>query len=676
MDIKLKNMVRNPWVKVVFYVVFISAAFGFSFSIADKLTKVKNIENYNYGFLIEPALLDTFEDSASLYLKISEKIYDIEDLLSYTEKQGHLQNTKLKKDKDAYVLNDSFEKNSPSISTFLEGKKFSFFVETTNGNKYKTSDLLDLSENEIIKKFNNNKIYILYSYDTNHMESVNIQSSLSNTYLEGWVSSHYKNSNYDIKKLYLTMDDTYFKNLEKNFYRIQGIFKDIFNDIIGFGLIFTLLVVLLCFGAGRNPNNEDKSEFFFDYIFIEIKLAVLFIIFVMFAKAVYNAYPPYHWNATNFTKFLLSLFPFSIILISLFFIISTVRNFKSNELWKRSIIAVCLVITKKVIMGIVSFIKEIFKSIFMKNDLKVENKTDSIHKHIIMYIIASSVIMFFAVSFSYGISGTTLLFLIFELFLTALYIIRIRKLILLSNHAFDTRVVEINKSEKTKAELISNVSHDLKTPLTSIIGYIDLLSKEDLPDTAKDYVNVLERKSAKLKDIISDLFILSKSEGGNLKMDIEKIDLKKLIEQTLADMEDAIKDSEMLIKTKIPEKPVFIKTDGSKLYRVLQNLIDNSLKYSLNGTRIYIDLEHDEILKEAIFKIKNIASYEMNFDKSDITSRFVRGDESRTEDGSGLGLAIAESFTENLGGEFNINIDGDVFEVSIKLQTLEISLDE
>jgi len=233
------------------------------------------------------------------------------------------------------------------------------------------------------------------------------------------------------------------------------------------------------------------------------------------------------------------------------------------------------------------------------------------------------------------------------------------------NKGFDESLQEQMKSERMKVELITNVSHDLKTPLTSIISYIDLLSKEEeLSETARDYVNILSEKAYRLKNIVSDLFDLAKSTSGDIHLDLEKLDLRKLIEQTLGDMEDEINESGLIIKTRLSEESIYIMADGKKLYRVFQNLIDNALKYSLKGTRVYIELE--EINGKAVATIKNIAGYEMDFTAEEILQRFTRGDKSRSTEGSGLGLSIAESFTKVCGGDFRLDIDGDLFKVTIK----------
>ncbi|MEG1777476.1 MAG: HAMP domain-containing sensor histidine kinase [Angelakisella sp.] len=233
------------------------------------------------------------------------------------------------------------------------------------------------------------------------------------------------------------------------------------------------------------------------------------------------------------------------------------------------------------------------------------------------------------------------------------------------NKGFNESFEEQMKSERTKTALITNVSHDLKTPLTSIITYVNLLSQEELSDTARDYVTILAQKSERLKSIVSDLFDLSKSASGNIPLDMEVLDLKRLIEQTIADMRDSIDASELILKTKLPEGEVNIFADGKKLYRVFQNIIDNALKYSMAGTRVFITLESEN--GRAIATLKNTAAYEMDFTAEEVLQRFSRGDnKARSGDGSGLGLSIAESFTKACGGDFRVELDGDLFKVTIE----------
>lgn len=217
------------------------------------------------------------------------------------------------------------------------------------------------------------------------------------------------------------------------------------------------------------------------------------------------------------------------------------------------------------------------------------------------------------------------------------------------------------QAERLKIDLITNMSHDLKTPLTSMVGYTDLLKKEELSDEARDYVEIISLKQEQLKNMIQDVFELSKATSGVEQLNMECLDMKKLLEQTLGDMEDNVKESGLDIRTKFSQEPLPFMGDNNKMYRVVQNLLGNALKYSLAGTRVY--LEAGEKNGQVFAEIKNISAYEMDFSPEEITERFVRGDKSRTTEGHGLGLAIASSFVHNMGGTMQVSIDGDLFKV-------------
>ena len=227
------------------------------------------------------------------------------------------------------------------------------------------------------------------------------------------------------------------------------------------------------------------------------------------------------------------------------------------------------------------------------------------------------------------------------------------------------------KSERMKSELITNVSHDLKTPLTSIINYIELIKKEENiePEYIKDYINVLDSKSKRLKVLIEDLFEASKASSGNLELNMEKIDITQLLRQAIGEMEEKLSKSNLDLKLRTPEEKTYIKADGKRLYRVLENLLSNIAKYSLNSTRVYIDIVEDN--EKVKLTMKNISSYELNFDPDEIMERFKRADESRNTEGSGLGLAIARDLVNAQGGRFEIDIDGDLFKAIIEFDLID-----
>ena len=227
----------------------------------------------------------------------------------------------------------------------------------------------------------------------------------------------------------------------------------------------------------------------------------------------------------------------------------------------------------------------------------------------------------------------------------------------------ETALAERMKSERMKVELVTNVSHDIKTPLTSIISYVELLrQEEELPQYVKEYIQILGEKSERLRSIVQDVFEVSKAASGQLPIKMEVLDMGKLLRQTLADMNGQIEESSLIMRAVIPQTPVFVQADGQRLYRVFQNLLQNALRYSLEGSRVYLTLTEED--GEVVVRIKNTSSVELADDK-DFTERFVRGDESRTDGGSGLGLSIAKSFTEACGGNFLVETNADLFTVTV-----------
>ncbi|WP_028411933.1 sensor histidine kinase [Priestia megaterium] len=222
------------------------------------------------------------------------------------------------------------------------------------------------------------------------------------------------------------------------------------------------------------------------------------------------------------------------------------------------------------------------------------------------------------------------------------------------------------KSERLKTELITNVSHDLRTPLTSIMTYTALLKSQDLTsDEQHAYVEIIDRKSKRLQTLIDDLFEVSKMASGNVELHKDTIDINQLLHQALAEYDEAIKDSTLQFRIQSIQKPIFATVDGQKLWRVFDNLIENILKYSLEQTRVYISVQ--EINEQVKLTFKNVSKYELNEQADELFERFKRGDASRQTDGSGLGLAIAKSIIDLHGGELNIEIDGDLFKVTITL---------
>lgn len=236
---------------------------------------------------------------------------------------------------------------------------------------------------------------------------------------------------------------------------------------------------------------------------------------------------------------------------------------------------------------------------------------------------------------------------------------------------FEKAVNEEVKSQRMKTELISNVSHDLKTPLTSIITYVDLLQNNQISETEqKKYLDILERNALRLKNLIDDLFEVSKANSGDIQLDYVDIDIVSLIKQAQLECLDKLQEKHLDIRFHSDEEKVICHLDSSKTYRIFENLFMNMSKYAMPLTRVYIDIQTDQNNVFIIFK--NISENEMLFNENDIVERFVQGDKSRNTSGSGLGLAIVKSFTEIQGGTFKVELDGDLFKTIIQFKKISL----
>lgn len=220
------------------------------------------------------------------------------------------------------------------------------------------------------------------------------------------------------------------------------------------------------------------------------------------------------------------------------------------------------------------------------------------------------------------------------------------------------------KDEKLKSDLITNVSHDIKTPLTSIINYVELLKREDIPNTkVRNYIGILEEKSQRLKHLTEDLVEASKISSGNVKLEFTRVNFQELIQQTNGEFYERFADRNLQVVTNMPEEPVVIEADGRRLWRIIENVYNNVAKYAMPGTRVYVDMT---VVGHMVrLNIKNISEQPLNIEASQLTERFIRGDVSRSTEGSGLGLSIAKNLTQLQKGSFEIYLDGDLFRVTV-----------
>ena len=228
----------------------------------------------------------------------------------------------------------------------------------------------------------------------------------------------------------------------------------------------------------------------------------------------------------------------------------------------------------------------------------------------------------------------------------------------------DAAVENSLKKERMQTELITNVSHDLKTPLTSIINYVDLMKRENPTDPKiQEYLRILDEKSQRLKVLTEDVVEASKASTGNIKLEMNDIDFVEMVQQVIGEFEEKFQERNLTMMVHFTDEPSIIYADGQKMWRVLENVFGNVVKYAMEGTRVYAEISNQN--KKVIFSLKNISAQPLNFSADELTERFIRGDVARNTEGSGLGLSIAKSLTELQGGEFKLHLDGDLFKVII-----------
>ena len=443
-------------------------------------------------------------------------------------------------------------------------------------------------------------------------------------------------------------------------------------------LAFLLSLGYLIYASGRKAKAADKmSGMWIDRLYNEITLSLL-IFAVIFAGFSLFYYIKIHWWDISYGIFTISIYMiFFLILValSIFFLLSLVRSIKRKQIFKHSFIFKFFYILYRGIRKI----KRAFGKIWGLPSPLVK-----------LYIIILGLGLLTMIPFA-GIVTIPI-----AAFLSYKQIMNYQKIKdgvqNIKNGAVGSKI-EINgegelarlsanineiseglseeverriKSERLKTELIVNVSHDIKTPLTSVLTYVDLLKKEETDnENIKKYTQVIAKKSDRLKSLIDDLFEASKAASGNIAVSFEQVDIGALITQGLGELDDKVQSSSLDFRVNMPDTKLLAWADGRLLWRVLENLLSNVFKYSLENSRVYIDVFDDK--DNAYIEIKNISANELNIPADEITERFKRGDESRNSEGSGLGLDIAKSLMHCQNGELFISVDGDLFKAKLKI---------
>ncbi len=485
--------------------------------------------------------------------------------------------------------------------------------------------------------FANKRAHFLYEYG-------NISSSLSRQF------NFYPAD--ETEKVYAAMDDDDLAAMEQQWYQSYRYYSGIVPLTAWLAIAGFIIIILLCVVTGRRPADKELHLCGLDKMFFELHLLFFLIIFAVGWAIFGLTFGISFFSVPRWFIVMGSLLLVLCTLLCEMFLLAMVRKAKDHDIIKHSMIG-------RVAHGI--------KSLFTGEALSQFKPVKSVTIRLAIYVAVSFLLVVIAMTTL--MEGVVLIAVLLEIFITvALFYATVRDYERIKRSVEDSMQEQI-KAERAKSELVTNVSHDLKTPLTSIISYTELLSREELPEPARDYVQVIAKKSQMLKNMVVDVFDLSMSAAGDLKVDAQRLDLAKLAKQTIADMQDKIESSGFAVEVQIPDVPVPVIADGRLMYRVLQNVVDNALKYSLTGTRIFLSVVQDGSI--ASIRVQNTSAYHINFTAEELLGRFVRGDESRSTEGNGLGLSIAQSFTQSSGGNFQLEIEGDTFKVSISLAMVQ-----
>lgn len=444
-------------------------------------------------------------------------------------------------------------------------------------------------------------------------------------------------------------------------------------QIAGLLLVLVAAFVYLILVSGRRPEKEQEIHLnVFDKIYNDINILACFVIIFIWFAVMMQLYS-YQYTTGGVTK-LSSLqeliFPVTLLLAvpGLILVLSLVKHIKNRTFIKHSLIYY-------VFYQIYRFLKDVYNS---------GNTAVKVVLIVVGYPIIAG-LTFFMFPITLGLAAWLALKKVKEFNAVKEGVKQVKggnlnyKIDIPGDGEFARLATDINsitdglnkaveneiKSERLKSELITNVSHDIRTPLTSIITYVDLLKNEKDQVKIEEYVDVIDQKSQRLKTLTDDLFEAAKASSGDIPVNFEKIDLVSLITQGLGEFDDKIQEHRLDFKISYPADKVYVEADGKLLWRAIENLLLNIFKYALEGSRVYVDIIDSS--QEVTLIIKNISAYELNISADELMERFKRGDLSRSSQGSGLGLSIAKSLIEIQKGSFGIEIDGDLFKAVIRI---------
>lgn len=634
----------------------------------NKICYYGNFEEYNYNNIKDFYYLIQYQNLAFTNVELTENTNTIDEIKNYiTQEDG----------KKANIINGNVEANSELIKNkaLKYFNRFNFTYYTIN-----------------IEEQNQN----LNEYEYENMTKeyyIEDEELSTNTITK---EKEYHETNIADFQIYTTYKEEILLGTDniilEQIINILSPYEQIMIYIMPVSaILLALILIYLIISIGHIKGKEEIDLNDLDKIPLEI---IYIISFFIIGMIICIPVAIIEYNNTNLNLFI-SLFLLAYFVSYVFgmsSLVTTIKRIKAKAFWKYTI-------TGKICKWFIRFCKKIWKALKGGYNSITEtwNKLAKLILIIFLYIIVSIILMaifnILGLLISIGI-GIYLLYKFnlrincyehIERHLKAIYdgdhssklnpddftkeFQDIVKYINDVSSGFENAIQEGIKSERMKTELITNVSHDIKTPLTSIINYVDLLKKENIEnEKAKEYIDILDNKSQRLKKLIEDLVEVSKASSGNVKLNMEKIDICELIKQATGEFEDKFKSKNLDVIYNANEENIYINADNRYMYRIIENLFVNISKYALDSSRVYIDIIKNDL--KVKIAVKNISKERLNITPDELMQRFVRGDKSRTTEGSGLGISISKSLTELQNGKFTLNVDGDLFKVELEFDII------
>ena len=606
-----------------------------------------------------------YKNKAFTNVELTSEVSTVETIKNYI--------SNLEGNQNFNIVNGKIETNSEILAKRAEQylNLFIFSYYTINDSTYMTSD-----ENIYIQPEN---AVETYSYEDNpniNYYTTNIEDFIIYTsYNENFMDAS--------KQMLVCKSIEMLRPYENSFYILMPICTAL--------TVLILLYLIVSIGHKKGTKGIATSDF--DKIPLEIigfiGICIIGLVFILLAQEI---------DTTEFELIISLLFTvyFTIFIVGIIIFDTIIKRIKSRTFWKTTLVGKIVIILLKPIHKFEKFMEE------------VRGTSKYFSNAITKFIVFVCVEVFLAfIVFILFNSSDPFIFLLLEFILVAFFIQRMVKAIVNYDKiekklkemyegdnqtqldkkdflpVFNQSITYLNdisnglenaiqdrmKSERLKTELITNVSHDIKTPLTSIINYVDLIKQENIQnEKVKEYIEILDNKSQRLKKLIEDLVEASKVSTGNVKLNLEKINIVELINQAVGEFEDKFESKGLDIVINSNENEIFIFADSRYMYRIIDNLFSNISKYALQNSRVYIDIQ--KIEDKVYIKMKNISKDKLNIPAEELMQRFVRGDKSRTTEGSGLGISIAQNLTEIQNGKFNLIIDGDLFKTELEFNTI------